>query len=52
MKRKTVWGYIDGKKTADIVALALKHNLMLSQAKQLFIAENQGHEVTFKVEES
>ena len=35
-KRKRIWAYLDGKKLVD-------------DMKRLLIAENPGHEVTFKV---
>ena len=41
-KRKTVWAYLDGKKLVDVVQAAL-------DLKAKLIAENPGHNVTFKV---
>lgn len=48
-KRKTVWAYLDGKKLVDVVQAALDNNMMVDDLKVKLIAENPGHEVTFKV---
>lgn len=49
-KRKTVWAYLDGKKLVDVVKAALDNNMMVDDLKKQLIAENPGHEVTFKVQ--
>ena len=49
-KRKTVWAYLDGKKLVDVVQAALDNNMMVDDLKAKLIAENPGHEVTFKVQ--
>lgn len=49
-KRKTVWAYLDGKKLVDVVKAALDNNMMADDLKKQLIAENPGHEVTFKVQ--
>lgn len=48
-KRKTVWAFLDGKKLVDVVQAALDNNMMVDDLKTKLIAENPGHEVTFKV---
>ena len=48
-KRKTVWAYLDGKKLVNVVRAALDNNMMVDDLKAKLIAENPGHEVTFKV---
>ena len=48
-KRKTVWAFLDGKKLVDVVQAALDNNMMVDDLKVKLIAENPGHEVTFKV---
>lgn len=50
IKRKTIWAYLDGKKLVDVVQAALDNNMMVDDMKKLLIAENPGHEVTFKVQ--
>lgn len=49
-KRRTVWAYLDGKKLCDALQAALDNNMMLDDMKKLLIAENSGHQVTFKCE--
>ena len=49
-KRTTVWAYLDGVKLVDVVQAALDNNMMVDDVKALLMAENPGHEVTFKVE--
>lgn len=49
-KKKTVWAYLDGKKLVDVVQAALDNNMMVDDMKALLVAENPGHEVTFKVQ--
>ena len=48
-RRKTIWAYLDGKKLVDVVQAALDNNMMVDDLKAKLIAENPGHEVTFKV---
>ena len=50
MKKRTVWAYLDGKKLVDVVQAALDNNMMLDDMKKKLVAENPGHEVTFKVQ--
>ena len=50
VKRKTVWAYLDGKKLVDVVQAALANNMMVDDLKAKLIAENPGHNVTFKCE--
>lgn len=47
-KRKTVWAFLDGKKLVDVVQAALDNNMMVDDLKAKLVAENPGHEVTFK----
>ena len=49
-KRKHIWAYLDGKKLVEVIQAALDNNMMVADMKQVLIAENPGHEVTFKVE--
>ena len=49
MKRSYIWAYLDGKKLVEVVQAALDNNMMVDDVKKLLIAENPGHEVTFKV---
>lgn len=48
-KRKRIWAYLDGKKLVEVIQAALDNNMMVDDMKRLLIAENPGHEVTFKV---
>ena len=48
-KRKTVWAYLDGKKLVDVVQAALDNNMMVDDLKPKRMAENPGHNGTFKV---
>ena len=50
MKKRTVWAYLDGKKLVDVVQAALDNNMMLDDMKKKLVAENPGHEVTFKIQ--
>ena len=50
VKRKTIWAYLDGKKLVDVVQAALDNNMFVDDLKRRLIAENPGHEVTFKSE--
>lgn len=49
-KRTTVWAYLDGERLVDVVQAALDNNMMVDDLKARLVAENPGHEVTFKVE--
>jgi len=49
-KRRTLWAYLDGKKLVDVVQAALDNNMMVDDLKRVLVAENTGHEVTFKYE--
>lgn len=49
MKRKTVIAYLDGKYLCDVLQAALDNHMMLADMKKLLVAENPGHDVTFKV---
>lgn len=48
-KRAYIWAYLDGKKLVEVIRAALDNNMMVDDMKRLLIAENPGHEVTFKV---
>ena len=48
--KKTIWAYLDGKKLVDVVQASLDNNMMVDDLKAKLIAENPGHEVTFKVQ--
>lgn len=50
MKKRTVWAYLGGKKLVDVVQAALDNNMMLNDMKKKLVAENPGHEVTFKIQ--
>ena len=49
-KRKFIWAYLDGKRLVEVIQAALDNNMMVDDLKRRLIAENPGHEVTFKVE--
>ena len=49
MKRSYIWAYLDGKPLVEVIQAALDNNMMVTDMKKLLIAENPGHEVTFKV---
>ena len=49
-KRRTLWAYLNGKKLVDVVQAALDNNMMVDDLKRVLVAENPGHEVTFKYE--
>lgn len=49
MKRKKIWAFIDGKKLVEVIQAALDDNMTVSDMKKLLVAENPGHEITFKV---
>lgn len=48
-RRTKIWAYLDGKKLVEVIQAALDNNMMVEDVKKLLIAENPGHEVTFKV---
>lgn len=48
-KRKHIWAYLDGKKLVEVIQAALDNNMTVDDMKRLLIAENPGHEVTFKI---
>ncbi len=50
MKRTYIWAYLDGKKLVEVIQAALDNNMMVEDMKKLLIAENPGHDVTFKIE--
>lgn len=49
MKRTYIWAYLDGKKLVEVIQAALDNNMTVDEMKKLLIAENPGHEVTFKI---
>lgn len=49
-KRKYIWAYLDGKRLVEVIQAALDNNMMVDDLKRKLIAENPGHEVTFRVE--
>ena len=49
-KRTYIWAYLDGEKLVEVIQAALDNNMMVDDLKKKLIAENPGHEVTFKVE--
>lgn len=48
-KRTYIWAYLDGKKLVEVIQAALDNNMMVADLKKKLIAENPGHEVTFKL---
>ena len=50
MKRKYINAYLDGEFLVEVIQAALDNNMMVENMKKLLIKENEGHEVTFKVE--
>lgn len=48
-KRTYIWAYLDGKRLVEVIQAALDNNMMVDDLKQQLIAENPGHEVTFRV---
>lgn len=48
-KRTYIWAYLDGKKLVEVIRAALDNNMMVEDMKKQLIAENPGHEVTFKI---
>lgn len=49
-KRKCILAYLDGELLTEVVQAALDNNMMVDDLRRKLIAENPGHEVTFKVE--
>lgn len=49
-KRRTVNAYLDGAFLCDVVLAALDNNKTVYEMKDILVAENPGHEVTFKAE--
>lgn len=47
-KRTYIWAYLDGKKLVEVIQAALDNNMMVDDLKRKLVAENPGHEVTFK----
>lgn len=48
-KQKKIMAYLDGKPLVEVIQAALDNNMMVADIKKLLIAENPGHEVTFRV---
>ena len=48
-KRTYIWAYLDDKKLVEVIQAALDNNMMVDDMKRLLVAENPGHDVTFKV---
>ena len=48
-KRTYIWAYLDGKKLVEVIQAALDNNMLVEDLKKKLIAENPGHEVTFKL---
>ena len=48
-KRTYIWAYLDGKRLVEVIQAALDNNMMVDDLKQKLIAENPGHEITFKI---
>ena len=48
-KRTYIWAYLDGKKLVEVIQATLDNNMMVDDLKKKLIAENPGHEVTFKI---
>jgi hypothetical protein len=44
-----LWAYLDGKKLVEVIQAALDNSMTVDDLKKLLIAENPGHEVTFKI---
>ena len=49
-KKRELWCYLDGKKHCDVVQWALAANDMVSDAKQMLVAQYPLLSVTFKTE--
>lgn len=48
-KGNYIWAYLDGKKLIEVIRAAVDNNMTVDDVKKQLIAENPGHEVTFKV---
>ncbi len=48
-KRTYIWAYLDGEKLVEVIQAALDNNMTVDDLKRDLIAENAGHEVTFKI---
>lgn len=48
-KRSYIWAYLDGEPLVEVIQAALDNNMMVDDLKKKLIAENPGHNVTFKV---
>jgi hypothetical protein len=48
-KRKYIWAYLDGEKLVEVIQAALDSNKSVDDVKKLLVAENPGHNVSFKV---
>jgi hypothetical protein len=48
-KRKYIWAYLDGEKLVEVIQAALDNNKSVDDVKKLLVAENPGHNVSFKV---
>lgn len=48
-KKTYIWAYLDGKPLVEVIQAALDNNMLVDDLKRKLIAENPGHEVTFKV---
>lgn len=49
IKRTYLWAYLDGEPLVEVIQVALDNNVMLDEMKRILIAENPGHEITFKI---
>ena len=49
-KKPEIVAYIDGEKLCNVIEAALENNMLVSDLKKKLIEENQGHDVTFKIE--
>ena len=48
-KRTYIWAYLDGKPLVEVIQAALDNNMTVDDLKRRLVAENPGHEVTFKI---
>ena len=48
-KRSYIWAYLDSEPLVEVIQAALDNNMMVDDLKKKLIAENPGHNVTFKV---
>ena len=51
MEKKTIWAYIDGKKSSDVVKAAQAAGQDLAAAMRQIVSEHPDNDVTFKVGE-